>query len=51
MYMLTVLSLFAAGILSLLNEPENEIKVFALQRLDELVGDFWAEIAEDISKM
>ena len=40
-----------AGVLSLLKESEDEIKVFALQRLNELVDDFWAEISEDVSKM
>ena len=35
----------------MLKESEDEIKVFALQRLNELVDDFWAEISEDVSKM
>ncbi|XP_064393012.1 26S proteasome non-ATPase regulatory subunit 1-like isoform X2 [Halichondria panicea] len=39
----------AAGILSLLKESEDEIKAFALKRLDQLVDVFWAEIAESIS--
>ena len=37
--------------LSLLDEIEEEIQVFALSRLDELVDVFWAEIAESITKM
>ena len=37
--------------LSLLDEAEEEIQVFALSRLDELVDVFWAEIAESITKM
>ena len=41
----------SAGVLSLLKESEDEIKVFALQRLNELVDDFWAEISESISQM
>ncbi len=41
----------AAGILSLLKETEDEIKTFALRRLDQLVNVFWAEIAESISAM
>ena len=41
----------AAGILSLLEEPELELKVFALQRLNQLVDRFWAEIAERVSKL
>lgn len=40
-----------AGVLALLEEPENELKVFALIRLNELVDNFWAEIAEDVTKM
>ena len=39
------------GVLSLLDEIEEEIQVFALTRLDELVDVFWAEIAESITKM
>ena len=46
-----VFALIAAGILSLLAEPEVEVKVFALQRLDELVDCFWAEIADRVSKL
>ena len=41
----------AAGILSLLDESELEVKVFALQRLNTLVDRFWAEIAESVSKL
>ena len=41
----------SAGVLSLLKESEDEIKVFALQRLNELVDDFWAEISENVSEM
>lgn len=40
-----------AGVLALLDEPEDDMKVFALMRLDELVDIFWAEISEDVSKM
>ena len=43
--------LIIAGVLALLEEPENELKVFALSRLDELVDTFWAEIADSVSKM
>ena len=42
---------FTAGVLSLLSEPEDEIKIFALQRLDELVDDFWAEVADRITEL
>ena len=41
----------AAGILSLLEETDSEVKVFALQRLNTLVDRFWAEIAECVSKL
>lgn len=41
----------AAGVLSLLSEPEDEIKIFALHRLDELVDDFWAEVADKITDL
>lgn len=41
----------AAGILSLLDESELEVRVFALQRLNQLVDRFWAEIAESVSKL
>ena len=37
--------------MSLLDEPEEEVQVFALSRLNELVDIFWAEISESISKM
>ena len=43
--------LIIAGVLALLEEPENELKVFALSRLDELVDTFWGEIADNVSKM
>lgn len=39
------------GVLSLLDDEEEEIQVFALTRLDELVDVFWAEISESIKKM
>lgn len=41
----------AVGILSLLDEPENELKVYSLTQLDSMVDHFWAEIADHISKM
>ena len=43
--------LFLAGIISLLDEPEDDAKVFALQKLNGLVDNFWAEISEIINKM
>ena len=40
-----------AGILALLAEPELEVKVFALQRLNDLVDSFWAEIAGHVAEL
>lgn len=48
---MTCAVLTAAGILSLLEEAELEVKVFALHRLNELVDGFWAEIADCVSKL
>ena len=44
-------SLVVAGVLSLLSESEEEIKIFALRRLDQLVDNFWAEISESVTSM
>lgn len=41
----------AAGIISLLDEPMPELKVFALQKLDCIVDEFWPEISESIEKI
>ncbi|KAI8802866.1 armadillo-type protein [Cladochytrium replicatum] len=41
----------AGGIISLLDETEEELKVYALQQLDALVDQFWAEIADAVSKI
>lgn len=41
----------AAGLLSLLNEPEAELQTYAIQELDRAVHHFWAEIADSISSM
>jgi len=41
----------ASGILSLLEEDSAELKVFALEKLNEVVGDFWAEIADQIQNI
>ena len=40
-----------AGVLALLDDPEEDVKVFALSKLDELVDNFWPEISEFVSKM
>lgn len=39
------------GIVALLSEPETELKVFALRKLDEIVNDFWAEIADSLQAL
>ncbi|XP_012539025.1 26S proteasome non-ATPase regulatory subunit 1 [Monomorium pharaonis] len=41
----------AAGIISLLEEPMPELKVFALKKLDMIVDEFWPEISEAIEKI
>lgn len=41
----------AAGIISLLDENQTELKVFALKKLDNIVNEFWAEISEAIEKI
>ncbi|GLV37823.1 Regulatory particle non-ATPase 2 [Carabus blaptoides fortunei] len=41
----------AAGIISLLEEPMPELKVFALKKLDIIVDEFWPEISEAIEKI
>lgn len=46
-----ILIKFTAGILSLLDEPMPELKVFALKKLDSIVDEFWPEISEAVEKM
>lgn len=41
----------AAGIISLLDEEEPQLKEFALHKLNAVVNDFWAEISESVDKM
>lgn len=41
----------AAGVLSLLDETEPQLKVFALEKLNKIVDVFWAEISEAIDKI
>lgn len=41
----------AAGIISLLDEPMPELKVFALKKLDNIVDEFWPEISEAVEKI
>lgn len=41
----------AGGILSLLEEPEPELQVHALEQLDQLIDHYWVEVAEEITRM
>lgn len=41
----------AAGVLALLDEPEAEVKYFALQKLNHIVGQFWPEISENVDRI
>lgn len=41
----------AAGVVTLLDEPEPELQSYALTKLNELVDSFWAEIADSVSKI
>jgi 26S proteasome regulatory subunit N2 len=50
-YIILYLCYFTAGIISLLEEPMPELKVFALKKLDLIVDEFWPEISEAIEKM
>jgi hypothetical protein len=44
-------NLTVAGIVCLLDEPTNDLKIYALQKLDAIVDLYWAEIADEITKM
>uniref|UniRef100_H2Y5G7 26S proteasome non-ATPase regulatory subunit 1 n=1 Tax=Ciona savignyi TaxID=51511 RepID=H2Y5G7_CIOSA len=41
----------AAGVLSLLEEPEDELKVYALKRLNDIVPEFWPEISDHVEQI
>ncbi|KAI8643891.1 armadillo-type protein [Parasitella parasitica] len=41
----------ANGIIALLDEKQPELKVYALQQLNSLVNEFWAEISDSIAKI
>jgi 26S proteasome regulatory subunit N2 len=41
----------AAGILALLEEPDVQFKQHALETLNSVVPQFWAEISESIATM
>lgn len=42
---------FSVGIIALLDEPSVLLKQFALQKLNEIVNEFWPEISDSVEKM
>lgn len=42
---------FVVGVIALLDEPNVLLKEFALQKLNEIVDEFWPEIADSVEKM
>mgnify|MGYP001123181805 FL=1 len=40
----------AQGFISLLNEDEPELQIYALRKLNDVVDEFWAEIGHDSIK-
>jgi 26S proteasome regulatory subunit N2 len=41
----------AAGLVGMLEEEDDALKAFALTKLDAVVDQFWAEVAESLTKM
>ncbi|XP_046642408.1 26S proteasome non-ATPase regulatory subunit 1-like [Daphnia pulicaria] len=41
----------AVGVIALLDEPNVLLKEFALQKLNEIVDEFWPEIADSVEKI
>ncbi|KAI5793103.1 armadillo-type protein [Geopyxis carbonaria] len=41
----------AAGLIGLLDEPDQQLQFYALKKLDTLVDQFWAEISDSVSKI
>ncbi|KAI9346485.1 armadillo-type protein [Obelidium mucronatum] len=41
----------AAGVISLLDESDERLKTFALTQLNTIVDQFWAEIADSVTKI
>ncbi|KAG0026231.1 proteasome regulatory particle base subunit [Podila clonocystis] len=41
----------AAGVIALLDEHDDDLKVYALQKLNVIVDQFWAEISDAVSKI
>ena len=46
-----MLSTTASSLLSLLDEEDPKLQIYALSQLNQIVDDFWAEISESIEKM
>lgn len=42
---------FSAGILTMLDETDDRLVLYALKQLNELVDMFWPEIADSITAM
>lgn len=49
--LLIIRSQIKGGIIALLDESEEELKIYALEKLNTLVDQFWAEISDAVSKM
>ncbi|CAO3590032.1 unnamed protein product [Absidia cylindrospora] len=41
----------ASGVVALLDEQQPELKIYALQQLNALVNQFWAEISDSVAKI
>jgi 26S proteasome regulatory subunit N2 len=41
----------AAGLVGFLSEPDPELRVFALKKLDEEIDLLWAEVADSVARM
>eukprot|EP00058_Branchiostoma_floridae_P007904 XP_002593392.1 hypothetical protein BRAFLDRAFT_261728 [Branchiostoma floridae] len=41
----------AAGVLAMLDEKDPQLKCFALNKLNSIVGDFWPEISDAVDKI
>jgi 26S proteasome regulatory subunit N2 len=40
-----------AGLVGLLDEADQSLQTYALKQLDQLVNEYWAEIADSVPKM
>ena len=41
----------AGGLLALLDEPQSQVQGYALEKLNDVVDVFWAEIADAVGKI